>query len=104
MKVVCKRGIDVGREAHRIDPGVLRFLPDGSILAFGVPGEKPTYIPLIRNSLLECVVVISSVEVPILGKVVINARNAKVAGLRCADSADVAAIVCTVAAATVIWH
>src|SRR5207253_6054728 len=47
---------------------------------------------------------ISTVKVPVLREVVVDARHAEIAGLRCRDSANVAAIVHTVAAAAVVWY
>src|SRR2546429_4111178 len=42
-------GLDVGCQPSRINPGILRLLPNSSILAFRVTRKEPTDIPLIRD-------------------------------------------------------
>src|SRR5271169_4065986 len=93
MEIVCKVRSDALGQAGSVEPGILGLRTDGRILALRVPREESADIPLVRDCVGQLVVVIGAIKVPALGKVVVDAGNAKVTGLGSGDRTFVVAIV-----------
>ena len=93
VEVVGKARPNVLGQANGIEPTILRLLTNGRVLALRVPREESTDIPLVVNRVRQLIVVVSAVEVPAFGEIVVDSGHPEVTALRNSDGARIPAIV-----------